>query len=56
MCIYTSSPHPHSYPYVPSLMMMFTPGKPPHIRTAWAQPPATHRRRHSRPHHHKRRR
>jgi len=24
---------------------------PPHIRTARAQPPAAHRRRHSRPHH-----
>ena len=36
------------------MKLMFTPERPPHSRTAQAQPPAAYRRRHSRPHHHRR--
>jgi len=32
-------------------MIVYPPATPPYIRTAQAQPPAPHRRRHSRPHH-----
>ena len=42
------------YIYMMMMMMIVYPReRPPHTRTARAQPPAAHRRRHSRPHHHR---
>ena len=53
ICIYSRGNHAPAYAMeVGAMMMIVYPREtPPHIRTARAQPPAAHRRRHSRPHH-----